>query len=202
MFYLPFLIYWTSSIITFLFSRTRKSLEDRKNNSVHPLSVFYDVFFSTFLSLPTYYLCDIYLFEKTGSIYNIRWWYLLFGVWLVDTFEYIFHYSCHYFPVLYRNIHSVHHQIRNTYSYGALYQSMSESLIEMVGLMYLFFYCSFFYEEFIIVMSMAVFAGVLEHTTPNSFHYIHHSSHPNSNFQTPFFTYYDHLFGTHYKPCE
>jgi sphinganine C4-monooxygenase len=140
-------------------------------------------------------MCDIFLFEKG----DVRWWYLLIGIWLVDTVEYILHYSMHYFPILYRNIHSTHHQIRNSYNYAALYQSATEALIETVFLMVFFWIFCFRFEEFMIVMALGVVATVFDHTGVNTFHSIHHSSHPNCNFQQPFFTYYDHLFGTYYK---
>ncbi len=189
---LPFITYWATSLLTTPFSK--KSRDDRINNGPTPSYVFYDVLFSTLLSIPFYYTCGVYVFE-TG---DVRWWYLLIGVWLIDTVEYIWHYTLHYFPVLYHSIHSTHHQIRNSYHYAALYQSALDGIVETILLTTSFWLFCFRYEEFIIAMTLGAAASVFDHTGVNTFHSIHHSSHPNCNFQLPFFTYYDHLFGTYY----
>lgn len=106
------------------------------------------------------------------------------------------HRALHYFPYLYRHLHAMHHQIKEPCGYAALFQSSNEALIETFGLTTVFFVTGFFFEEFMIVTTMAVIATVCDHTGGSTFHAIHHTLHPHRNFQQPFFTYYDYMFGT------
>ena len=65
---------------------------------------------------------------------------------------------------------------------------------------FLFSSCNFSFNEYIIVISLANIATVLDHSYfnyKNYFHYLHHSKYQNYNFQQPFFTYWDRLFRTY-----
>lgn len=191
MFYLPFIAYWLTSFV--LMRKSHESRADRDRNKVTSSEVGATTLISTFLSMPLYYLCGMYVFPTHQPV---RWWYLVLGIWLVDTFEYVMHVCMHRFPYFYTRIHAVHHQIKRPYGEAALYQSSAEALLETVGLVLSFWGFGFGYAEFIIVTCLAVVATVCDHTGESSFHALHHSTYPHCNFQQPFFTYYDYLFGT------
>lgn len=195
MFYLPFIAYWVTSWV--LLHKTRDARADEVRNRVAWSEVVSSTVVSTILSMPLYYLCGVYIFDTTKSV---RWWYLLLGVWLVDTFEYAMHISMHRIPYLYTRVHSVHHRIKRVYGEAALFQSSVEAAIETFGLVISFWAFGFGYSEFILVTVMAVMATVYDHTGKLTFHALHHSTHPDCNFQQPFFAYYDYLFGTAYHP--
>ena len=66
------------------------------------------------------------------------------------------------------------------------------------------FLCKYSLLEFNIVNSIAYVATVLQHTDLNTFHSnyhrVHHEKNVNCNYQQPFFTYWDRLFGTYVDP--
>ena len=188
----PFVAYWITCVCTLPLSQPQ--LNDRDSNRViGSRQVFLHTFVSSLGSIPFYYLlCQDRLFPAG---LEIRWGFLLAGVWMVDTVEYIWHYTVHHCPYLMR-FHAVHHQIHRPYGHAAWYQSTMDSVTELIGMTLVFWMCGYRYEEFVVVMTLAVVATVCEHVGEKSFHGLHHSTHPHCNFQQPFFSYYDYWFGT------
>jgi sterol desaturase/sphingolipid hydroxylase (fatty acid hydroxylase superfamily) len=133
-----------------------------------------------------------------------RWYYILIGIWWIDTIEYATHYIMHKVPFLYKNFHKEHHRLNITYSYGALYNSNIEATVTSSMMIFGFYLLGISFPEFIVVTTLANIATVLDHSEEltffnykKRFHDLHHSKYQNSNFQQPFFTYYDRLFGTY-----
>ena len=60
------------------------------------------------------------------------------------------------------------------------------------------------YQDYIIVTALSFVATVSDHTVTSKkkFHYIHHHVNKNKNLQQPFFTFWDHIFGTYHKDTE
>lgn len=68
----------------------------------------------------------------------VYWWavpgaQLLFGMFVMDTWQYFVHRGLHMNKFLYRHLHSVHHRLNVVYAYGALYNHPVEGLLDSVG---------------------------------------------------------------------
>ena len=195
--FIPFLSYWTTcGLLEFFFPRQNKS--DTSLNTVEPKKVFIDVLYVTLLAT----LGNLALYY-TGllEVNKFRFLYVILGIWWIDTVEYFVHFIMHRIPYLYKSIHKEHHRLHTPYHYGALYNSSYEAGITGNILTIGFIFFGFSYFEFILVTSLANIATVLDHTDlgkySSKFHYLHHNKYLQCNFQQPFFTYYDRLFGTY-----
>ncbi|KAL1302706.1 hypothetical protein AAFC00_003066 [Neodothiora populina] len=136
----------------------------------------------------------------------------VFGVLVVDTWQYFWHRAMHMNKFLYTTFHSRHHRLYVPYAYGALYNHPFEGfLLDTLGtgLAYLlagmtcrqsmwFFTCS-------TIKTVDDHCGYalpwdpLQHITSNNagYHDIHHQSWGiKTNFSQPFFTFWDRLLGT------
>lgn len=131
-----------------------------------------------------------YLRNGTGTL---RWWFLPYGIFAMDTAEYIVHRIQH-IPVIYRHSHKAHHQMTVPWSYGALYNSFGEIAITIpiVSL----FMSPLGWLEYIIIQTISYVATIIQHCNPNSLHMLHHEGGTQYNFQQPFFYYWDYIFGT------
>jgi len=198
---IPFLAYWLAVAFCSLFN-SGKSLElDSKQdfNTVSPKKVFWSVLSLTLSA--TLGNC-LLLYFNIISKDVLRWYYILIGIWWVDTIEYATHYAMHKIPFLYQKFHKEHHRLNNTYSYGALYNNNFEATLTSGMMVVGFYLLGISFPEFIIVTSLANIATVLDHsseflTYKKGFHHLHHSKFQRSNYQQPFFTYYDRIFGTY-----
>ena len=195
---IPFFAYWLTCSFCLLFQR---KVEKKNYNTISKNKVFTNV-----LSLTASTILGncILLFFNIISKDCIRWYYILIGIWWIDTIEYVTHYIMHKIPFLYKNFHKEHHRLINSYSFGALYNSTFEASITSCAMIYGFYLLGISFPEFIIVTTLANIATVLDHSEEltffnykHRFHDLHHSQYQNSNFQQPFFTYYDKLFGTY-----
>lgn len=157
-----------------------------------------------FTTLPMEYAWTIPL----EQVYGVRWYYLIGGIFLMDTIEYFSHRIQHQIPWLYRNFHYGHHWMRYSFSLGGFYNTLHEAAItgSMIGLFFMYVF-RFTFVEFQIVSSLAVFWTVMDHTAAfdkvwwlgrKDFHRIHHSVNVDCNFQQPFMTFWDKLLGTDY----
>ena len=199
MFYIPFLAYWLTCGFLSLFNIGKSDDYQISNrNSVKKLHVFKNVFMVTLSTILGNFLLEYF------EIFNIdifRWYYILVGIWWIDTVEYFLHILMHKVQFLYRLMHKEHHKLQIPYSYGALYNSTPEAISTSTFMLLGFYFLGISYKEFIVVTTLANIATVIDHTDIISykkrFHYLHHSAHQNCNFQQPFFTYYDRLFGTY-----
>jgi sphinganine C4-monooxygenase len=189
----PFISYWLSSFLLNYFYPT----VDFTKNIISKNNIILNSFFDTFSTLIINYFLYKY---KVFDINILRFYYIFIGIFIVDTIEYFMHYGLHKIPFLYKNFHKEHHKIKNPYVFGALYNSLGESIIESILLFLGFYLLNFSYQEYIITITLANIATVLDHSNiniKNNFHNLHHSKYQNYNFQQPFFTYYDKIFGTY-----
>lgn len=142
------------------------------------------------------------------QVYGVRWWYLLGGIFLMDTVEYFSHRLQHEFSWLYRMAHYGHHEMRYSWSLGSFYNSIPEVLFTgpLLGLFFMYVF-QFTFVEFQLVSCLAVFWTVMDHTAAfdsvtwlgrKDFHRIHHSVYLHCNFQQPFMTFWDRWLGTDY----
>jgi sphinganine C4-monooxygenase len=205
--FIPFVTYWTACG---LFELIFPSNPQDKNvtNTVSPKKVFINVLGVTmFATLGNFALYYFHLLDYE----KFRFLYVILGIWWIDTVEYFVHLTMHRIPYLYRLAHKEHHRLNVPYHYGAFYNSSYEANITGSILTIGFILLGFSFYEFILVTSLANIATVIDHVdfrsysdskiskflSKNNFHYIHHSTHQNCNFQQPFFTYYDRIFGTY-----
>jgi sterol desaturase/sphingolipid hydroxylase (fatty acid hydroxylase superfamily) len=201
--FIPFLAYWICCGLCSLF-KDKSHKSSSKNsiiNSVESATVFKNVLLLTASTIPAN--CLVFYFNIISSPV-FRWYYILIGIWWVDTIEYFTHYIMHKVPFLYKNFHKEHHKIHSVYSFGALYNSNFEATVTSSMMLYGFYLLGISFPEFICVTTLANIATVLDHSEEltffnykRRFHDLHHSKHQNANFQQPFFTYYDKLFGTY-----
>jgi sterol desaturase/sphingolipid hydroxylase (fatty acid hydroxylase superfamily) len=197
--FIPFLAYWIACGLCSLF---RDNFHQSSNkNTVESATVFKNVFLLTASTVPAN--CLVFYFNIISKDI-FRWYYILIGIWWVDTIEYFTHYIMHKVPFLYKNFHKEHHKLHNTYSYGALYNSNFEATLTSSMMLYGFYLLGISFPEFICVTTLANIATVLDHSEEltffnykRRFHDLHHSKYQNANFQQPFFTYYDKIFGTY-----
>jgi sphinganine C4-monooxygenase len=193
---IPFITYWTTCLILNILDIG--TITEKKNN-LNVVSK-YKVFTNVLNGTLNHYLINLLLYNfEILDINNFRYMYILYGIILIDTIEYVMHRALHEFNFLYK-YHKVHHEINNPYNFGALYNSKNEGIIEASLLLSGFILFKFSFLEYIIVLSLANFATVLDHTNLNikkRFHYLHHSKYQNYNYQQPFFTYWDRIFGTY-----
>jgi sphinganine C4-monooxygenase len=193
LYFYPFISYWISSFLLNYFYPT----VDFTKNTISKNNIILNSFFDTFSTLIINYFLYKY---KVFDINILRFYYIFIGIFIVDTIEYFMHYSLHKIPFLYKNFHKEHHKIKNLYVFGALYNSLGESIIESTLLFLGFYLFNFSYQEYIITITLANIATVLDHSNiniKNNFHNLHHSKYQNYNFQQPFFTYYDKIFSTY-----
>jgi len=150
-------------------------------------------------SLPLEY--DVF-FERPKIF---RWYYFIFGILLLDTLEYFLHYMYHKIPFLYKYCHVTHHEMKMSWSFGALYNSLAESIISG-GIISCFFFCVFHFSivEFSLVTSVAILWTCMDHCDyfksvywlgRKNYHARHHL-YKTGNYQQPFFTFWDHVWQT------
>jgi sterol desaturase/sphingolipid hydroxylase (fatty acid hydroxylase superfamily) len=193
---IPFILYWGSCLLLNSLNIEVNDNKLVKLNIVDKKTVFFNVLGGTIMH--TIINFNLYYFNILDLI-KLRYQYILYGIILVDTIEYFMHRALHKYKFLYK-FHKVHHELNNPYNFGALYNSTIEGIIEVSLLLSGFILCDFSFNEYIIVISLANIATILDHSYFNYkkyFHYLHHSKYQNYNFQQPFFTYWDKLFKTY-----
>lgn len=196
--FIPFLAYWLTCGFCSLVDSRRVSKDFNTISEKEVLKNVLPLTASTILGN-----CLLFYFNIISKDV-FRWYYILIGIWWIDTIEYATHYIMHKVPFLYKNFHKEHHRLNITYSYGALYNSNIEATVTSSMMIFGFYLLGISFPEFIVVTTLANIATVLDHSEEltffnykKRFHDLHHSKYQNSNFQQPFFTYYDRLFGTY-----
>lgn len=146
-----------------------------------------------FVVYPLYILTE-------SEIENITLFNILLGIFLIDTVEYFFHYSYHKNKLLFKYVHSLHHNINLDPSISFTNNTL-EPPITSSAILFSIMYSNISYNEYLIILSLTFLATISEHTNtnPKKFHYIHHHVNKKYNFQQPYFTFWDHIFGTYYK---
>lgn len=149
-----------------------------------------------FISYPVYnYFSEGNLF----SIFNI-----LLGIVLLDTYQYFSHRFYHSDDYIYSLLHKEHHSQRQISPETSFSHSDAVVTLDSLLLITIFIYFKIIFIEHIIILSLSFVSNVSDHThtSKNKFHYIHHHVNKNKNLQAPFFTYWDHIFGTYHKDTE
>ena len=195
--FIPFIIYWGTCGVLELTNKGTLSPKQMEKNYVPKSDVFLNVMGVTLSStLSNLLFAYIGIFDLT----KFRIIYLILGVWWIDTAEFAAHFTLHKVNFLYKNFHKTHHQLHYPYHFGALYNSTFEAAYTSSLLFLGFYFIGFSFREFIFTTTLAYLATVIDHnysSNENRFHYLHHTKYFNNNFQQPFFTYYDRLFGTY-----
>lgn len=129
---------------------------------------------------------------------------IFIGIFIIDTMEYFYHYFLHRISFLYNNVHKGHHKPVPMSPRTSFTNHDSEIAMTSPFILFAYVFSPLSFEEYIIVTALSFSATVSDHTVTSKrkFHYIHHHVNKNKNFQQPFFTYWDHLFGTYYKNTE
>lgn len=148
------------------------------------------------------FLKELFIFIL-GEIRNeeISIFKLLLGIILIDTVEFWCHFMYHNIDFLYK-FHKVHHQIGKPGPDQSFVNDTVEILITSSILLITLLLFKINYYEFIIITSLSYIATVCDHVTKknnkNKFHYVHHCGDSKTNFQQPFFSYWDYLLNTHH----
>lgn len=145
------------------------------------------------------------LFEyKNNDIDKLTWLNIFYGCLMIDTVEYFWHYIYHKSQLLYSKSHSFHHKPYPVYPWASFYNNDLEVFITSSTLLICFLIFEFSYYEYIIITSLSYVATVCDHTNTSKkkFHIIHHNGNKNTNLQQPFFTFWDHIFGTYNPKTE
>jgi len=159
----------------------------------------------------------IWLHKAEELVYYVYWWaiplaQLLFGFFLIDTWQYFLHRAMHMNTFLYKTFHSWHHRLYVPYSYGALYNHPAEGFIlDSCGAVIAEWLSGMSLRQATLLFTIATFKTVDDHCgyslpfdplqwfTGNSsdYHDIHHQVIGiKSNFSQPFFVHWDVLLGT------
>ncbi|EKM50363.1 uncharacterized protein PHACADRAFT_263621 [Phanerochaete carnosa HHB-10118-sp] len=150
-------------------------------------------------------------------LYFVYWWAiptakLLFGMFIIDTWEYFLHRAMHMNTFLYKTLHSVHHRLYVPYAYGALYNHPLEGfLLDSVGAVLAETIACMTTRETILLFAVSTLKTVDDHCgyrfpwdplqmfceNNADYHDIHHQVIGiKNNFAQPFFVHWDVLLGT------
>ena len=119
-------------------------------------------------------------------------------VLIIDTIKYWSHRFFHT-PYMFEAIHYVHHSVGKPVPSVSFANNSLEIVLTNPAIVVLSLLCGVTFLEFIIVMSLAFVATASDHanTDPRAFHMLHHCGNKNTNFQQPFFTFWDRICGTY-----
>jgi sterol desaturase/sphingolipid hydroxylase (fatty acid hydroxylase superfamily) len=144
------------------------------------------------------------LFNYFSHIEGISFVNIMIGIFIIDTMEYFFHLFFHRNKVFYNSLHNVHHRPVPMTPQTSFTNHDGEIFITSPVILLVFVFSSLSFLEYIIVTALSFSATVSDHTVTSNkkFHYIHHHVNKNKNLQQPFFTYWDHIFGTYHKDTD
>ena len=146
--FIPTTVYYLSVICVEIYTKifkTKNSYYKEAKNRVSRPKAFLTVLVTLLLQIPTNYFLFLYFFSAS----EFRFYYIFLGMFLIVTVEYFCHRLYHTVPWLYKNAHKVHHQMVVPYTYGALYNSVLESLITSSVMLFTFYYFNFNFLEII-----------------------------------------------------
>ncbi|KAH9935877.1 sphingosine hydroxylase [Epithele typhae] len=151
------------------------------------------------------------------GLYTLYWWAIplakfLFGMFIIDTWQYFLHRAMHMNTYLYKKFHSYHHRLYVPYAYGALYNHPLEGfLLDTCGAMLAETIAGLSMREAMLLFGVSTLKTVDDHcgyklpwdplqfASPNNadYHDIHHQVIGiKSNFSQPFFIHWDAILGT------
>lgn len=145
------------------------------------------------------------LFNYFSYIEGISFLNIMIGIFIIDTMEYFFHYFLHENKTLYNKLHNVHHRPVPMTPQTSFTNHDGEIFMTSPFILFVYVFSPLSFQEYIIVTALSFSATVSDHTVTSSnkkYHYIHHHVNKNKNFQQPFFTYWDHIFGTYYEGSD
>ncbi|KAF8661363.1 hypothetical protein AX16_001457 [Volvariella volvacea WC 439] len=156
--------------------------------------------------------------EHLGRLaYMVYWWAIpalqfLFGIVIIDTWQYFLHRGMHMNKFLYRHFHSWHHRLYVPYAFGALYNHPVEGfLLDTMGGALAEWIPGLSARQAMLIYLISTFKTVDDHcgyrlpfdplqmiTSNNAdYHDIHHQVVGiKSNFSQPFFIHWDVILGT------
>ena len=205
---LPIFTFWTVSF--FLYFGGFDSVANMQNpkNSVTVRQTLFRMVQLQFLQIVTTLPVEWGFVPIPAEVYGFRCWYFLGGIFLLDTIEFFVHYAYHANPWLYRHFHKTHHEMKTSFSFGALYNSIPEALLTggIIGFLFLHVF-QFTLQEFSYVTTLGTILTCIDHCEyfdhvywlgRREFHKKHHES-GQGNYQQPFFTFWDVLLRTNIK---
>lgn len=144
------------------------------------------------------------LFNYFSYVQGVNLANIMIGIFIIDTMEYFYHYFLHRIPFLYNNVHNVHHRPVPMTPQTSFTNHDGEIAMTSPFILLVCVFSPLSFEEYIIVTALSFSATVSDHTVTSKrkYHYIHHHVNKNKNLQQPFFTFWDHIFGTYYKDSE
>ena len=144
----------------------------------------------------------IYNYFSEGNLFSIL--NVLIGMVLLDTYQYFSHRFYHSDSYIYSLLHKEHHSQKQISPETSFAHGDIVVTLDSIFVISMFIYFKIIFTEYIIILSLSFVSNVSDHTytSKNKFHYIHHHVNINRNFQAPFFTYWDHIFGTYHKDTE
>lgn len=210
MFYslLPAVTYWTvCSVFYALGLDSQKNIENKKNGVTFSQAIKRVAFFHVSQSVVLFAVENNFIPISMGTnSEEVRWYYIVFGIFWMDTIQYFTHRLFHEVPYFYKTWHKGHHDIKMTWSFAAVYNSHLEANISGANIFVTFYFWNFNMAEFAIVTSLSYVAAIMDHTEAfrhrwdkGDFHQIHHETDIRSNYQQPFFTFWDDWLGTRHQ---
>ncbi|KAJ3218367.1 hypothetical protein HDU67_005916 [Dinochytrium kinnereticum] len=230
MIFLPILSYWLYSTILYVVSalewtsvelhRIPTNQPRRPRNRVTVRKVLWTVAFQHVVQAVVAFVVVVY--TRPADFENWRmesWWLVLGKFWvatiILDTYQYWMHRWMHMNHWLYRNFHSVHHQLTTPYAYGALYNHPIEGLLmDTVGgalpslLLDMHPWTSCIFYCIATLKTVDDHCGYAWPWSPfkllgrndAEYHDIHHwGKGIKYNFSQPFYTFWDRIMGTEYE---
>ena len=140
------------------------------------------------------------LFHLLSSVYPLNPLRVILGCLWIDTVEYWSHRVLHT-RWLFNNVHFLHHSVGKPVPEVSFVNHEGEIFFTTPGIVFGSIFLGLSYAEFCVVTGLAFAATVCDHAClhPRAFHVLHHCGDRNTNFQQPFFTFWDRLLGT-YNP--
>lgn len=194
--FLPTLSYFVSVKFYSYFHKKNTVLADVKDVKKSSKHMILSAVGNIFISYP------IYNYFSEGNLFSI--FNVLLGMVLLDTYQYFSHRFYHSDSYIYSLLHKEHHSQIQISPETSFSHSDTVVTLDSILVISIFIYFKIIFMEHIIILSLSFISNVSDHTytSKNKFHYIHHHVNIHKNFQAPFFTYWDHIFGTYHKDTE
>ena len=125
---------------------------------------------------------------------------IIYGVIFIDTVEYWRHRMEHSIRFLYRNAHKEHHQQRPMTTLEGFRNQTADLVLPLIPFTLYVLMVKTSFIEIMILAALAIVATYADHTLTGDkdydqkkFHHVHHTTGWNTNFQQPFFSYWDRI---------
>lgn len=196
---MPVGAYWATVLFCYTMGWDDHAMQDTKRNKPSISEVLQAVISLHVLNI----LSSIYF---DWNVDDTGWssWNIVLGMIITDTEQYVTHRAQHMIPCLYA-YHKIHHEIHSPYSIAAIYHGLFNPAVILDSAVTLSMYAlaglTFKERQFTLLLAyIAVVLDHCQHPLSNGFHWVHHHTNINKNFQAPFFTFWDRVFGTYQAP--